>query len=111
LLNRGHHVRVVVSGRAHAFLTERLKHYPALSIHEISGLTLTYVDNRVDRTRSLLRNLKHAPKGVRANLKVYRRVAESNFAPHAVASDFEAWAAPDATHHCLPMTRIYYTHA
>lgn len=106
LLNRGHHVRVVVSGRAHAFLTDRLKQHPGVSIHEISGLTLTYVDNRVDRTQSLLRNLKHAPKGVRANLKVYRRVAEGNFAPHAVFSDFESWAALYATNHFLPVISI-----
>jgi len=106
LLNRGHQVRVVVSGRAHAFLTERLKHHPELSVHEISGLTLTYVDNRVDRMRSLLRNLKHAPKGVRANLKVYQRVAESNFSPHVVFSDFESWAALYATNHFLPVISI-----
>ena len=106
LLNQGHLVRVVVSGRAHKFLTERLGHYPGLSIHEISGLSLSYVDNRVDRLRSLLRNLKHAPKSVRANIKVYGRVAESHYKPHAVFSDFESWAALYATNHFLPVISI-----
>lgn len=106
LLNRGHEVRVVVSGRAHAFLTERLQQYESLSIHEIHGLTLTYVDNRVDRVQSLLRNVKMAPKSVKTNVKVYRRVAESNFAPHAVFSDFESWAALYATNHFLPVISI-----
>ncbi len=106
LLNQGHEVRVVVSGRAHAFLKERLRDYPGLSIHEIHGLTLTYVDNRVDRTKSLLRNIKHAPKSVRENVKVYRRVAESHYSPHAVFSDFESWAALYATNHFLPVISI-----
>ncbi len=106
LLKRGHEVRVVVSGRAHAFLTDRLKGYERLSIHEIQGLTLTYVENRVDRSASLLRNLKLAPKSVRENVKVYRKVAESQFAPHAVFSDFESWAALYATNHFLPVISI-----
>ena len=106
LLKQGHEVRVVVSGRAHSFLTERLKGYEHLSIHEIQGLTLTYVENRLDRSASLLRNLKLAPKSVRANVKVYRKVAESHFAPHAVFSDFESWAALYATNHFLPVISI-----
>src|SRR6478735_7203743 len=41
LLRAGHELRVVVSGRAHRFLTERLAGYQNLSIQEIHGLSLT----------------------------------------------------------------------
>ena len=44
LLSKGHEVRVVVSGRAHAFLKERLPASDRLSVEEIDGLTLTYED-------------------------------------------------------------------
>ncbi|MGE3668821.1 MAG: glycosyltransferase family protein, partial [Polyangiaceae bacterium] len=35
LVRRGHQIKVVVSGRAHRFLTERLAHHDSVSIEEI----------------------------------------------------------------------------
>lgn len=106
LLRKGHQVRVVVSGRAHGFLKERLKGYDNLSIHEIGGLTLTYMDNRVERLRSLFKNLASAPASVRKNIETYRQVAEAHFEPDMVFSDFESWAALYATNHFLPIVSI-----
>lgn len=106
LLASGHQVKVVVSGRAHAFLVERLKHHPNVQIEEIAGLTLTYHGNRVDKSESLLDNLKRSPKSLQKNLDVYRRVAEQGFSPELVISDFESWAALYALNHFLPVVSI-----
>lgn len=106
LLGSGHEVRVVVSGRAHAFLVERLAQYPRASIEQIEGLTLSYFDNKIDKSESFFANLKKAPKAIRKNVEVYRRVAESGFSPELVISDFESWAALYGLNHRLPVISI-----
>lgn len=106
LLTAGHEVRVVVSGRAHRFLLERLKPYSNVRIEEIHGLTLSYFGNRLDKSLSLFKNLRKAPKGIRKNIKVYRKVAEDGFKPELVISDFESWAALYALNHFLPVISI-----
>ena len=93
LLRAGHELRVVVSGRAHRFLTERLAGYQNLNIQEIHGLSLSYFGNSLDRSKSLFENLRKAPKGIKKNIDAYRDVAESGFRPELVISDFESWAA------------------
>ena len=106
LVKRGHQIKVVVSGRAHRFLTERLAQHESVSIEEIHGLSLTYVGNRVDKSESLKKNLKLAAKGIRKNVEVYRKVAEAGFQPELVISDFESWAAFYALNHFLPVISI-----
>ena len=106
LLGRGHEIRVVVSGRAHSFLLERLASHPRIAIQEIHGLTLAYEDNEVDVGRSLLRNLADAPKGLLRNIGVYREVAEDGFDPELVISDFESWAFLYGLNHRLPVVSI-----
>jgi uncharacterized protein (TIGR00661 family) len=106
LLGRGHQIKVVVSGRAHAFLVDRLKGCSNLSVHEIHGLSLRYFENRLDRSESLFENLKSAPKGIRKNVQVYAKVAEEGFEPELVVSDFESWAALYALNHFLPVISI-----
>jgi len=106
LLTAGHEVKVVVSGRAHGFLKERLVGHARLSIEEIHGLTLRYFGNRLDKSESLFDNLKKAPKGIKKNIEVYARVAEQGFAPELVISDFESWAALYALNHRLPVISI-----
>lgn len=106
LLALGHQVRVVVSGRAHRFLVERLGERRGLTVEEIHGLSLHYLDNRLAKGRSLWNNLRDAPRGLRKNLKVYRKVAEDGFRPELVISDFESWAAFYALNHRLPVVSI-----
>src|SRR5687768_1769607 len=106
LLRQGHEIRIVVSGRAHRFLVDRLRQYPNATLHEIHGLTLSYFGNRLDRSESLFENLKGAPKGIKKNIKVYRKVAEDGFKPELVISDFESWAALYALNHFLPVISI-----
>ena len=106
LLYAGHELRIVVSGRAHRFLIERLREHKNVTIEEIHGLTLSYFKNKVDRSESLFENLRKAPKGIKKNIKVYRKVAESGFKPELVISDFESWAALYAANHFLPVISI-----
>jgi uncharacterized protein (TIGR00661 family) len=106
LLGAGHEVRVVVSGRAHGFLVDRLRQHQNVTLHEIHGMMLTYFGNRLDKSESLFENLKDAPKGIKKNIKVYRKVAEDGFQPELVISDFESWAALYALNHFLPVISI-----
>lgn len=106
LLAEGHELKVVVSGRAHRFLSERLAHHPKLNVQEIHGLTLSYFGNSLDRSKSLFENLRKAPKGIKKNIAVYREVAESGFEPELVISDFESWAALYGLNHRVPVVSI-----
>ena len=106
LVAGGHEIRVVVSGRAHVFLEERFRKEKTLTVEEIDGLTLRYFGNRLDRAGSLFWNLRSAPKAVRKNIKVYRKVAEDGFRPELVISDFESFAALYALRHGVPVVSI-----
>ena len=106
LLAAGHEVRVVVSGRAHRFLVDRLKGHERVTLHEIHGLSLRYFANSLDKSESLFENLKNAPRGIKKNIDVYAEVAEQGFRPELVISDFESWAALYALNHFLPVVSI-----
>jgi uncharacterized protein (TIGR00661 family) len=106
LLTSGHDVRVVVSGRAHEFLKDRFSRRERIAIEEIHGLTLKYFGNKLDRSGSLFWNLKHAPKGIRKNVNVIRKVAEEGFRPNLVVSDFESWAALYGLSRGIPVVSI-----
>lgn len=106
LAKSGHRIKVVVSGRAHRWLTERLAGQPQVTIEEIEGFHLSYFGNALDRSASVFENLRKAPKRVAHNVEVYRRVVESGFRPELVVSDFETWAALYALNHRLPVISI-----
>ena len=89
LLERGHEVRVVVSGRAHDFLKERFS--GRLEIVEIAGLHMVYEDNEVQIRDSIRSNLADAKDSLRRNYTAYKRLVGS-FQAEAVISDFESWA-------------------
>ncbi len=99
-------MRIVVSGRAHAFLADKLKQHERVTIEEIHGLTLRYFGNQLRRGQSLYRNLVEAPKAIRKNIKVYRKAAEDGFKPQLIISDFESWAALYGLNHRLPVVSI-----
>lgn len=106
LLDRGHELRIVVSGRAHSFLKDRLADRPNLTIHEIEGLHLEMDEDGIDLLETVLSNLELAPMRLRHNLRVYRDVAEDGFAPDLVISDFESFAYLYARNHRLPVISI-----
>jgi uncharacterized protein (TIGR00661 family) len=100
LLARGHHVKIVVSGRAHALLSKSFD-----DVVEIRGLTIRYVNNRMDSGGTLARNVLAAPAMLAANVGVYfERV--SRFRPHCVISDFDSFAYIFAKRHRLPILSI-----
>jgi uncharacterized protein (TIGR00661 family) len=100
LVERGHEVKIVVSGRAHGFLAKTFR-----DVVEIRGLTIRYVDNRMDRGGTLGRNVVAAPGMLATNVSAYmRRVA--SFRPHAVISDFDSFAYFFAKRHGLPVMSI-----
>jgi uncharacterized protein (TIGR00661 family) len=100
LIARGHEVKIVVSGRAHAFLSRSFR-----DVVEIKGLTIRYVDNRMDRDGTLARNVLAAPGLVASNVSAYfEKVAE--FRPQAVISDFDSFAYLLAKRHRLPVLSI-----
>ncbi len=103
LLQRGHEVRVVVSGRAHRFLVDQLRPYSNVAIEEIHGFRLSYFGNRLNKSDSFIQALRTAPEDLLQNLRVYRKVAEDGFKPELVISDFESWAGLYGLNHFLPV--------
>jgi uncharacterized protein (TIGR00661 family) len=106
LLSRGHELRIVVSGRAHKFLVDKLGHHPNVTVDEIHGLVLSYFGNELDRTQSVFLNIRNAPKSIKKNVKVYQQVVESGAMPEVVISDFESWAALYGRRQGLPVISI-----
>lgn len=106
LLAKGHELRIVVSGRAHKFLLDKVGQHPQVAIEEIHGLVLSYFGNELDRTQSVFLNLKNAPKSIKKNVKAYRNVVESGMKPEVVISDFESWAALYGKRQGLPVISI-----
>ena len=100
LLKRGHEVKVVVSGRAHAFLAESFPDVVA-----IKGLTIRYVDNAMDTRGSVARNLLAAPEMLIENVAAYYDKV-LDFAPHAVVTDFDSFAYLYAQRHRIPILSI-----
>ncbi|MFT5684093.1 MAG: hypothetical protein ACI8RZ_005034 [Myxococcota bacterium] len=105
LLAAGHRVLVVVSGRAHGFLTRSFADRTGIEIEEIQGLHLVYEEDGVDRSESLRENLRAAPSRLKANLNTYASVV-GRFSPDVVVSDFESWAYLFARTHDLPVVSV-----
>jgi uncharacterized protein (TIGR00661 family) len=103
-LIKRHEVQVVVSGRAHDYLSTRAGEH--LRVTRIWGLTIVTEDNEVRNFRTVLQNLKGAAMGGwPKNVKAYFEVAES-FRPQVVISDFESWSALYAVNHGLPVISV-----
>jgi uncharacterized protein (TIGR00661 family) len=100
LVARGHDVKIVVSGRAHTMLSKAFS-----DVVEIRGLTIRYVDNRMDRDGTLARNVLAAPGMLAANVGAYFDTV-AKFRPDAVVSDFDSFAYLFAKRHGLPVVSI-----
>jgi uncharacterized protein (TIGR00661 family) len=103
-LVRQHDVQVVVSGRAHDYLAQRVG--PRLKVDRIWGLTMVYEDNTVRNFRTAFRNLGQAltggwPKNIAAYFKLV-----SEFEPQVVISDFESWSYLYAANHEIPVISV-----
>jgi uncharacterized protein (TIGR00661 family) len=100
LVARGHQVKIVVSGRAHGFLA---KSFP--DVVEIKGLTIRYVDNRMDRDGTLAQNLVAAPGIISGNVTAYYDKVVG-WEPDVVITDFDSFAYLFAKRHGLPVISI-----
>jgi uncharacterized protein (TIGR00661 family) len=100
LVRQGHDVKIVVSGRAHAFLSKTFH-----DVVEIKGLTIRYVDNAMAKAGSLAQNLVAAPGLLYENVNAYfDKVID--FDPHAVISDFDSFSYLFGKRHGLPVLSI-----
>jgi uncharacterized protein (TIGR00661 family) len=100
LLARGHQVKIVVSGRAHAFLA---KSFP--DVVEIKGLSIRYANNAIDRDASIATLVAAAPQMMLANAAKYFEDVV-HFDPDIVISDFDSFAWFYAKRHGLPILSI-----
>jgi uncharacterized protein (TIGR00661 family) len=100
LVASGHDVKIVVSGRAHAMLSKAFS-----DVVEIRGLTIRYVDNRLDRDGTLARNVLAAPGMLAMNVGAYFDTM-GKFRPDAVISDFDSFAYLFGKRHGLPVVSI-----
>jgi uncharacterized protein (TIGR00661 family) len=100
LIERGHEVKIVVSGRAHGFLA---KSFP--DVVEIKGLTIRYVDNRMDRDGTLAKNILAAPGILDSNIAAYYDNVVG-YEPDVVITDFDTFAYLFAKRHGLPVISI-----
>jgi uncharacterized protein (TIGR00661 family) len=105
LLELGHTIQVVVSGRATGFLRDVFAENPRIQVAEIIGLHLVQDEEGIDRSASLWSNLRSAPRALAHNLATYDRVA-AEFRAEAVISDFESWAYFYARTHDIPVVSI-----
>jgi uncharacterized protein (TIGR00661 family) len=100
LLERGHHVKIVVSGRAYEFLK---KHFA--DVVEIQGLTIRYSKGAMDRDISLLRNVLLSPSMLFQNAASYLDDVR-HFSPKIVLSDFDSYAWFFAKRFGLPIISV-----
>jgi uncharacterized protein (TIGR00661 family) len=100
LVASGHEVKIVVSGRAHSFLSKTFK-----DVVEIKGLTMRYVDNAMQKGGSLAQNLLAAPGLLYDNVNAYfEKVID--FDANAVITDFDSFAYLFGKRHGLPVLSI-----
>jgi uncharacterized protein (TIGR00661 family) len=105
LLDKGHDIVVVVSGRAHGFLTSKLAGRPRVRVEEIHGLHLKFDGNDLDLVDSIVSNMKSAPAGIAKNLGVFADLVRG-FDADVVISDFESFAWLYARVHKLPLISV-----
>jgi len=96
-----HEIEIVVSGRAHGYLTRT---FPSLKVHEIAGLNMVYEDNVVRKKKTFWDFVKKLP-AFAENFEHFTRIAE-NYRPDLVVSDFESFAYYFAKRYDLPVISI-----
>ena len=93
-------VEIVVSGRAHAYLSRYF-----FNVHEIKGLRMIYENNEVDRSRTAWDLITRLPSMIKENFEDFVEMSQ-RFAPDVVISDFESFAYAFGKHHNVPVISI-----
>ncbi len=100
LLDQGHEVRVVVSGKAAEYLG---KYFP--NVERIEGLSMSFEDSRLDKSQTAWNFIKNLPEMIGENFKAFISMGE-HFSPDAVISDFETFSYLFAKNHEVPVISI-----
>ena len=102
LVSQGHQVKIVVSGRAHAYLK---RFFP--DVEEITGLRMIYEENAVKRGRTFRNFLAELPLwgGWATNFEIMTRIHDT-FRADCVVSDFESFAYLYGQRYELPVFSI-----
>jgi uncharacterized protein (TIGR00661 family) len=100
LVDSGHEVEIMTSGRAKDFLA---KHFEG--VNRIHGLHFVTEDNRVRLGRTLWSNVLAGTAGLPRNIEAYFELV-AEFRPEVVISDFESWTYFYAKVHRLPVFSI-----
>lgn len=99
-LVKSHEVEIVVSGRAHNYLSKYF-----FNVHEIEGLRMVYEDNEVDRSRTAWELITSLPSMIKKNFEEFMEMSQ-RFSADAVISDFESFAYTFGKHHDIPVISI-----
>jgi uncharacterized protein (TIGR00661 family) len=100
LIEQGHEVEIMVSGRAEQFLRKRFD-----GVNRIHGFHILYEENRVRRGSTLLSNVLQGTAGLPDNIRAYFDLIR-DFKPELVISDFESWTYVYGQTHRLPILSI-----
>ena len=100
LVEQGHEVEIMTSGRAKDFLAKHFK-----GVNRIHGLHFVTEDNRVRLGKTLLSNALEGPGGLTRNIDAYFKLLE-RFQPEVVISDFESWTYVYAKAHGIPILSV-----
>lgn len=106
LIEEGHELLIVASGRAYAFMEGRYAGKEKVQLEKIHGLHLKYEGNTMELRGSIRSNVKELPVNLRTNARAYRRIAGTEFQPQVVISDFEYWAYLYGRRHRVPIISV-----
>jgi uncharacterized protein (TIGR00661 family) len=100
LLAAGHQVEIMASGRAVQFLEKRFG-----EVNEIHGMFMISEENRIQRGKTLWRNILEGAVGLPRNIAAYFELVD-DYHPDVVISDFESWTHFYGKTHGLPVFSI-----
>src|SRR5262249_56245575 len=100
LVEQGHEVEIMASGRAVEFLG---KHFAG--VNRIHGLHMIYEENRVRRGKTVWSNVLTGAAALPQQIAAYFALI-ADFRPEVVISDFESWTYFFAKAHGLPAISI-----
>ncbi len=99
-LVKDNEVEIVVSGRAHAYLSKYF-----FNVHVIEGLRMAYENNEVDRSATAWDLITRLPSMIKKNFEDFMEMSQ-RFKPDVVISDFESFAYAFGKHHDVPVISI-----
>ena len=100
LVDAGHEVEIMTSGRARDFLA---RHFAG--VNRIHGLHFVTEDNRVRMGKTLWSNVLAGTGGLPRNVAAYFELVAA-FDPEVVISDFESWTYLYGKTHRLPVISV-----